>query len=256
MVTTATKDLGEACITNASCLSNRCEGVCVDPKLGDPCSMTFGCQGGLQCEPTTLRCRPDANTPAVYTGFCQQDFRQCRFDEYCGPGKKCIMKRSVGMQCDRLYECGDGLMCWGGLCTPRCISNGDCPAGFHCSNKLCKGKPASPVASPTTRAPSSSPAAYPPYMWAAAIGGIVLLMLVVLVPCLVKRCRGGRTGKSDGPAHLLPAGPTGTIAGPSAPRKESSAGFESSPAPIPDDQPPAYEAIAGYASPQLRSSKQ
>jgi len=53
------KDLGEACFTNAGIESGRCEGVCVDA-----CSMSFGCQHGLQCESATLRSiRPGALPP-------------------------------------------------------------------------------------------------------------------------------------------------------------------------------------------------
>jgi hypothetical protein len=257
MSTTSTKkNLGDACITNASCESNRCEGVCVTPKHGDPCSPNFGCASGYQCEPLTLRCHPLGNNSS-YNGACGH-FRDCKFDEYCSK-KQCAKKKSAGMKCDRMYECGDGLMCSGGVCTPRCHEDGDCAAGFHCENRVCTADPAGQVVSRSNPAAPSG-TGYTPYIIWGGVGLLVVLLLVGLVIFLVKRSRANKAVLAEGfpgyhPQPSAPAGPTSTITGPSAPPKESSAGFESSPAPIPipDDLPPAYEATTTDYTPRRPS---
>ncbi|MFL5319285.1 MAG: hypothetical protein ACJ790_06475 [Myxococcaceae bacterium] len=135
------KDLGQSCIENDECESNRCtDGFCRSDPAGpnQSCNRPADCASGLVCEPVAdlYLCEQSA-CPAVGR-LCQGDFA-CTGGTGCGAPLKCdhgvcaVASCAAGTACASNAECCTGFACQAdGGCAEA--DAGSLPAGFHCSS--------------------------------------------------------------------------------------------------------------------------
>lgn len=96
---------------------------------GQPCSLGFGCGGGLTCEAGSQVCVG----PQDHGGACHLT-RQCAEGLSCQPGvQRCYNSpRTVGEPCSAGFACSEGLTCYAGIqkCFPDNFEPSDRNACF------------------------------------------------------------------------------------------------------------------------------
>lgn len=123
---------GTACLSNSGCKSKNChQSKCADPELYQPCSVSLqNCPKGQECHKESEHCLPVGE--GLNPTNCKNS-AYCAYDKFCGRNRKmCFLRGDKDEGCSGWGTCKDGLVCAGGTCYPRCITDTNCPDRGKC----------------------------------------------------------------------------------------------------------------------------
>ena len=200
--------VGAACLSHATCNLGFCDkGLCTrpseylspcNPSAHEPCESVYGSEMDDEeesyCSNLSHRCLISRDDKGELDGGRCDTAANCAHTHYCpavspsAPSKirHCQARKSVGVTCDRLEECEDGMECHEGYCrrrvkkSPECAQDKEEFVKVYDSFGVCMPvelKQIKVVEKPAEKAaePSNNTALY----WILGAGGSVVLLALL-----------------------------------------------------------------------------